>query len=400
MRIAVLEPSGHGGLLHYSAQLADALAARGHAVDIIAPRGNELRGLVTHAAMREVLPLLVSSPAPVTTPSARMRRRAGVAIRLVQGWMRIVWDTRPGRYDAVLHGADIGLRPAALATLVMTAIPKRPRLVRIAHNVRAFNRWGGEELFDSSPANSALLRRIYRRFDLVLVHGERSRAEFEATWGPGRLAVIPHGDERIFGDEPPPPSPEERILFFGDWRKVKGLPILMQAFDELVRRRPTVRLTVAGTPTPEDWDPEIVRRWADGHAGRVDVIDHYVPIADVAATFAPARVVATPYLAGYQSGVIHLAATMARPVVTSDVGDLGSAVQDGVTGKVVPAGDAVQLASALEEVLGDSELAARMGQAARRTVLTDSSWERVAEVIEKELFALGPATSKTVQPTS
>jgi len=91
---------------------------------------------------------------------------------------------------------------------------------------------------------------------------------------------------------------------------------------------------------------------------------------------------------------------MARPVVTSDVGDLGSAVQDGVAGKVVPAGDAVQLASALEEVLGDPELAARMGQAARRTVLTDSSWERVAEVIEKELFALGPATSKTVQPTS
>jgi hypothetical protein len=36
MRIAVLEPAGHGGLLHYSAQLADALAARGHAVDVIA----------------------------------------------------------------------------------------------------------------------------------------------------------------------------------------------------------------------------------------------------------------------------------------------------------------------------------------------------------------------------
>jgi len=388
MRIAVLEPAGHGGLLHYSAQLADALAARGHAVDLIVPRGNELSGRVTRAAMREVLPLLVSSPAPAETRSAYFRRRTGTAVRLVRAWTRMLWETRPGHYDAVLHGADIGVLPAALASLVMSAVPKRPVLVRIAHNVRAFNRWGGEELFDPSPFNRALLGRVYRGFDLVLVHGERSRTEFEETWGPARIAIVPHGDERIFADEPPPPSPQERILFFGDWRKVKGLPILMDAFDELVRRRPTARLTVAGTPSPEDWDPEVVRRWARGHDGRVDVVDHYVPIGEVAEIFAQARVVATPYVAGYQSGVIHLAATMARPVVTSDVGDLPNAVQDGVTGLVVPAGDAERLAAALEEILADPELAARMGEAARSTVLTGSSWEGVAERVEEELLAL------------
>ena len=75
--------------------------------------------------------------------------------------------------------------------------------MRIAHNVRAFNRRGGESLFDSSPLTTALLRRVYARFDLVLVHGERSRAELEADWGVTRVAVIPHGDERIFTDAPP-----------------------------------------------------------------------------------------------------------------------------------------------------------------------------------------------------
>jgi glycosyltransferase involved in cell wall biosynthesis len=388
MRIAVLEPAGHGGLLHYSVQLADALAARGHAVDVITPRCNELSGRVADASMREVLPLLVRSPAPVRTRSAYFRRRAAVAVRLVRSWTRMIWEIRPGRYDVVLHGADVGLPPAALATLAMSAIPRGPILVRIAHNVRAFNRWGGEELYDSSPVNRALLGRVYRCFDLILVHGERSRAEFEADWGPARVAVIPHGDERIFADQPPPPSAEERILFFGDWRKVKGLPILMEAFDELVGRRPSVRLTVAGTPTPEDWDPEIVREWARGHNGRVEVVDRYVPIEDVASTFARARVVATPYVAGYQSGVMHLAATMGRPVVTSDVGDLARAVVEGVTGKVVPPGDAVRLAAALEEILADPELAVRMGDAARRAVLTGSSWEHVAERIEEELVAL------------
>jgi glycosyltransferase involved in cell wall biosynthesis len=388
MRIAVLEPAGHGGLLHYSAQLADALAARGNAVDVLAPRGNELIGHVRHARMRAILPLPVRS-APPSGRVAYARRRAGVAIRLLRAWMRMLWETRPGRYDAVIHGADIGLPPIALATLLMTAVPRRAALVRIAHNVRAFNRRGGDELYDASSLNRALLRRLYPRFDLVLVHGERSRAEFEAEWGPARVAVIPHGDERIFADAPPPPSPEERILFFGDWRKVKGLAVLMEAFDELVRRRPSARLTVAGMPTPEDWDPEVVRAWARGHGDSVEVIDRYVPIADVAPTFARARVVATPYLTGYQSGVIHLAATMARAVVTSDVGDLPSAVADGVTGRVVPARDAALLARALEEIVADPELAARMGEAARRAVLDGSSWERVAERVDEELVALG-----------
>jgi len=338
--------------------------------------------------MRAILPVPLRPTAPATTRAAYNRRRAGVALRLLRAWTRILWVTRPGRYDAVVHGADIGVPPIALATLLMSVVPGRPLLVRVAHNVRAFNRRGGDELFDPSPVGGALLRRLYPRFDLVLVHGERSRAEFEATWGPARLAVIPHGDERIFADDPPPPSPEERVLFFGDWRKVKGLPVLMDAFDELARRRPEARLTVAGTPAPEDWDPELLRAWARGHDGRVEVVDRYVPIAEVAPLFARARVVVTPYLTGYQSGVIHLAATMARPVVTSDVGDLASAVSDRVTGRVVPPRDPVQLARALEEVVADPGRAAEMGEAGRRTVLSGSSWEEVAARVEDELAPL------------
>jgi len=316
-----------------------------------------------------------------------------VAVRLMRAWGRMLWETRPGRYDAVVHGADIGLPPAALATLVMTALPRRALFVRIAHNVRAFNRWGGDALYDASRLRRALLGRVYRSFDLILVHGEQSRTEFAATWGPARMALIPHGDERIFG-EPPPPSDEERILFFGDWRKVKGLPVLMEAFDELVRRRPTLRLTVAGTPTVEDWDPDVLRRWARGHGGRVELVDRYVPMGEVAPIFARARVVATPYLAGYQSGVIHLAATMGRPVVTSDVGDLGSAVRDGVTGRVVPPGDPARLAVALEEIVAQPAVAARMGRAAREAVLAGSSWEVVAERVEAELAALRSAGAR------
>jgi glycosyltransferase involved in cell wall biosynthesis len=217
----------------------------------------------------------------------------------------------------------------------------------------------------------------------VLVHGERSRAEFEAAWAPARAAVIPHGDERIFG-EPPPPADEERVLFFGDWRKVKGLPVLMEAFDLLSARRPGARLTIAGTPAP-DGDPDAVRRWAARHGDRVTLVDRYVPVEQVAGVFAAARVVVAPYLVASQSGVVHVAMTLGRAVVASDVGDLRGAVADGSSGLLVAPADAQALATALERVLADPALAGRMGAEGRRRVLEHSSWELVAERVEAEL---------------
>jgi glycosyltransferase involved in cell wall biosynthesis len=387
MRIAVVETSPHGGLLHYAVQLADALAERGHEVDILAPEDNELADHSGPARMRACLTPPVRSSDEPRAGLAGFVRRLGIALRLSRAWGRIIWEARRRRYDALILAEDLGLSLAAGAALVLTARPGRPALVDVCHNVRPFNRWSGEDLWESSPLMLALLRRVYPRFDLVLVHGEKSRTDFEESWPPSRLAVVPHGDERIFAGDPPPPAREERILFFGDWRKVKGLSVLIEAFDQLVARRPGVRLTIAGTPVP-DVDPDAVRRWAAAHGERVRIIDHYVPVEQVRELFGGARVVATPYLIGYQSGVAHVAMTMARAVVASDVGDLPSAVADGETGRVVPAGDSHALAAALEEIVSDSELAERLGAEGRRRVLERSGWEKVAERVEEELEAL------------
>ena len=389
MRVSVVEMSRQGGLLHYAVQLADALAGRGHAVDVVAARNNELALHRGAARMRAILtPPTSGRPRP--DGSVRRLRRAFTAIRLLAAYVRLVWHLRTRRYDAVILNLDLSVFMGAIITLAMTIAPGGPALCFVCHNVRPFNRWGGDDLFVSSPALHWVLRQIYQRLDLVLVHGEQSRAEFLKYWPRANLAVIPHGDERILvGDEPPPPADGERLLFFGDWRKVKGLPVLMQAFDRLVERRPEARLTVAGSTAPEDFDPELVSRWAATHSGRVEVIDRYVPVDDVRELFAGARAVVTPYLVGYQSGVVHLAMTMGRPVVSSDVGDLSSVVVDGETGLLVPPGDASALADALEEVLSNPSRSDALGAEARSRMVDESSWERIAEVVERALQLRG-----------
>jgi glycosyltransferase involved in cell wall biosynthesis len=384
MRIAVVETSAQGGLLHYATQLADALA-EGEAVDLIVPRANELADRVGAARRRAILP----APTPKREDGlfgVRLLRRAQIAARLAVAWGRINWEARRRRYDVVLLTCDVDLWPMAAAALALTVWAGR--IACVCHSVRPLNRWSGEEMYVNSPLLIGLLRKMYARMDVVFVHGERSREQFESVWPRARLAVIPHGDERIFSGEPPAPSEEERLLFFGDWRKVKGLDVLMAAYGELVKRRPQARLTIAGTPCPADLDPDEVRDWAARQDGKVQVIDRYVPVEEVPELFGQARAVVTPYLVGYQSGVVHLAMTMGRAVVASDVGDLASVVLDGQTGLTVPAGDVSALTDALERILSDRVLAERLGGQARERLLEHSSWEVVAERIVGALEVL------------
>jgi hypothetical protein len=54
MRLAVLETAVHGGLLHYAAKLADALADRGHEV-LLTARDNALLERRRSARTRAIL---------------------------------------------------------------------------------------------------------------------------------------------------------------------------------------------------------------------------------------------------------------------------------------------------------------------------------------------------------
>jgi glycosyltransferase involved in cell wall biosynthesis len=393
MRVAIIETTPYGGLLHYAVQFGDALAARGHDVDLIVPRNNELLSHHGTAHMRPVLtPTVDWTKIPKRDPIRILIRRARVALRLARSWARILVEARRGRYEAVVVNCDLGLTLTATGALLLTHLPGGPRVVNVAHNARVFNRWGGDQMFKTNPVLTAVYGRMVKSFDLVLLHGERSREEYQATWPTVPTAVIPHGgDSQIFAQEPPPPSDEERILFFGDWRKVKGLRVLMEAFDTLAARRPSVRLTIAGRPAPQDVDPELVRRWAAGHGERVKVIDRYVPIEDVPDLFREARVVVNPYIVGFQSGVLHLAMTFGRAAVVSDVGDLGHTVNQAAGGLVVPPEDSGALADALERVVSDPELAARLGAGGHRYAREHVAWDAVAEQVEAALSSLNGA---------
>jgi glycosyltransferase involved in cell wall biosynthesis len=98
-----------------------------------------------------------------------------------------------------------------------------------------------------------------------------------------------------------------------------------------------------------------------GLGSRVTFLGHR---DDVPQLLACAHLVVLPSLAeGFPLAVLEAMAA-GRPVVATRVGDVADAIRDGETGILVEPGDPAALAAAIDAVLSDPELAARLGNAA------------------------------------
>jgi glycosyltransferase involved in cell wall biosynthesis len=86
------------------------------------------------------------------------------------------------------------------------------------------------------------------------------------------------------------------------------------------------------------------------------------------------------------------------PVVATDVGDVGRAVADGVTGHVVPVRNPEKLADALEPLLVDPELRRRMGRAGRERVVQMFSSDVTAASVSALYDELAPTARRRGRP--
>jgi colanic acid/amylovoran biosynthesis glycosyltransferase len=101
----------------------------------------------------------------------------------------------------------------------------------------------------------------------------------------------------------------------------------------------------------------------------------FVSPSELGAFYERAAVVVCPsHREGY--GVVaREAMAHGRPVVATDVGGLAEAVEDGITGLVVPPHDSRALRAAIERLLSDADLRERLGAAARQVATAEFSWE-------------------------
>jgi glycosyltransferase involved in cell wall biosynthesis len=211
-----------------------------------------------------------------------------------------------------------------------------------------------------------LWRRLLRRFDRVVVHSERGRAELAAVGvDPERLRVIPHP---VFPSDPPRADDGRTLLCFGVIRPYKGIGDAIAA----AKRVDGARLVVAGDPVePVDRYREEAGALAEWRLG-------YLPQAEVDRAFGEATLALFPYRPELdQSGSLLRALGAGVPAVAYDVGGIAEPVRRFGAGRVVAAGDIEAFAAAIRELLDDPHALerARAGARAAREALT---WDAAA----------------------
>lgn len=381
LRIALVEFSPSGGLFQFALQMGEALAERGHRVELITGPDPEFDSRVEGLIIRSSLPTWHPSADRVANPLRRKIRRIWRAGRYVVAWALLVRHLRRTRPDVIQWSSwrfpIDGWMVAWIARRRWSSV-----MADVVHSPRPFEEQRATgELYKTGGLLRRSLVRAYRSLDVAFVLGERAGQEFRAAWPEvqPRLEVIPHGDESIFLRSPVP-APHEcppRALFFGTLTRYKGLDLLVDAFARVREERSDAELVIAGDVSP-DIDIQSLQRRIQA-VGGIDFLPGYVPSDEVADLVGSARVVTLPYRAVFQSGVAHLAHTFARPVVATDVGDLHAAIEDGVTGVLVPAGDVAAFASGLLELLEDGQKATQMGRRGQERMIAERSWNAVAE---------------------
>jgi glycosyltransferase involved in cell wall biosynthesis len=157
----------------------------------------------------------------------------------------------------------------------------------------------------------------------------------------------------------------------------KGIEEFLEAAALTAPRHATAHFVVAGVHEQEGY-PEQLERLATrlGLGRRVHFLG---PRNDVPALLADAAVAVLPSLSEGLSNVLLEAMASGAPVVATRVGGAPEVVEDGVTGLLVPPGDAPALARSVLRLLADPALGWRMGAAARDLVHTRFSLEAMVE---------------------
>jgi glycogen(starch) synthase len=196
-----------------------------------------------------------------------------------------------------------------------------------------------------------LARRILRRAELAICPSQELAAAARDL-GATVVRVIPSGvdvPERV--GEPDEPA---HLLYAGRLSPEKGVLELIEA----ARGLP---LVVAGDGPLRDRVPDALG---------------FVPHDRLLRLYERASVVVCPSRREGFGVVCAEAMAHGRPVVASAVGGLRDLVVDSETGLLVPPGDVAALRAALDRLLADRELRARLGRAARERA-REFSWERV-----------------------
>lgn len=178
----------------------------------------------------------------------------------------------------------------------------------------------------------------------------------------------------------------------------KGHTVLFDALAEVWKRGLDFTLAVAG-----DGALRGALEQRAQEVGLAPKIRFLGQLDDVGPLFAAADAVVLPSLWEGLPLTLLEAMVRSRPVIATQVGGVPEVLDHGVNGQMVPPGDAMALADALESYHRKTDRAIRLGRAGGELVRTEYTWQAVVdgfEAVYDEVMGLAQVTPHSSHTTS
>jgi starch synthase len=264
-----------------------------------------------------------------------------------------------------------------------------PHVVTV-HSLEPLRPWKAEQLGGGYALSSWCERTALESAAAVIAVSEGMRADLLGCYPAvraDRVRVIRNGiDTREYapdsgtdvleryGADPGRPL----VVFVGRVTRQKGLPVLLRAAAGLYPG--TQLMLCAGQPDTAELAAEVAGLVQDLRDTRSGVIwlSSMLARREVIQLLSHATAFVCPSL--YEPlGIVNLEAmACGTAVVASRVGGIPEVVADGETGLLVPPGDPVALADAVNALVRDQALAAAMGRRGRERAVAEFDWAGIA----------------------
>lgn len=350
-----------GGTERQAHQLARALIARGHEVRVLTmwlgpgPASSSIEGVPLHRNIRGIQRgWLFGLSYLLTSVAAMLHLR---------------------RHAEVLHAHHLYLD--AVSAVVVGCALRVPTLAKVACGGAV-----GDLARIARTTGGGTLLRILRRLDRVAVPSRQTEAEILAAGFPAdRVVRIPNGVD-ITRFAPGNATRFDRgprmVLFLGRLDAQKGVETLLAAWGEVAARLPETVLVICGQGPQEG-----ALRALTTQSGLADRVRFLGPVPDPEAYLRAAAAFVLPsWHEGLPNALLEAMAT-GLPCIATTIGGTLDMAADEREALLVPPGDASALAKALLRILTDSDLAGRLGAAARRRIVAEFSLDDVVTRYEQ-----------------